>query len=457
MCTVRRLTKGIVAAGLLAVLTIGTLGAPRRAEAQAAQLLPGTWVSSITVLNPSTNGTADVSVTFYDQSGNPVATVNNPSVAPGTTAFWYVPNVPGLPPGQIYSAVVSSNQQVYATVNLSSSNPTTAESYDGINGTGVGSTFYIASVLRNYYGFTSNIVVQNTSGSTANNVTVNLVGSGTSDSITLPPIPANASYTLDLGTRTELPNGFNGGATIQGNGASLAVITNAYVPTLTSQTPNYLFLSTNGAPAGAPQAYIPGLYKNYYGFVSALIVQDVDPLNAANVVVSYGNGATDSWTIPPGASHVFYTPNNPNLPNGWQGPATVTAVNGVNILTQVNIQATGQAGIGMAAYNGFTAGTNTVYAPGLLNNYYGSSSALTVQNVDTIPANVTLTYSNGKVETVMIPPGQSHLFYQPNEGLPQGFNGGATIVSSGGKIVGLINIQGSKTADQLYSTNAFGS
>ena len=50
------------------------------------------------------------------------------------------------------------------------------------------------------------------------------------------------------------------------------------------------------------------------------------------------------------------------------------------------------------------------------------------------------------------------LLYTPNEpGIPDKFNGGATVVSTGGqKIVGLINLSGVNTADQLFSTNAFG-
>jgi hypothetical protein len=473
--------RGVTALGLVAALAVGVETGSSHVQAMTEQTVPGTWVSSITVLNPGTNtAAANISVTFYDSSGAAKATVcqgncaspATPAVAPGGTAFWYVPNIAGLTAGQTYSAVVSADQQVYATVNLSSTNPSTAESYDGAGTNGgamdTASTEYIASVLREYFGYSSTVVVQNT-GSAAANVSLTLVGGGSSGAINTTlatqTIQPNASFTWDLespltdnhGNPVNLGTGFNGGATISGGGQNIAVISNTYTP---SATPS-LFQSVNGFATGATTVYAPGLYKNYHGYVSSLIVQNADT-TPANVMVSYaGTTATDSVSgLAPGASKVFYTPNNTGLPNGWIGSATVTSTGGQKILAQVNINASGVAGIGQASYGGFEGGTINVFAPGLLRNYHGNISSFTVQNVDTIPANFTLTYSNGCQEQVTnLAPGTSKLFYQGTDAcVTDGFNGGATVVSTNGaKLVGLININGGITSDQLYSTNAFGS
>lgn len=451
----------ITAAGLVAALAIGVEGAPRATEAATVQTVPGTFSTAITVLNPSTNPTAQsIVLDFYDANGNlqSGAEQTATNVAPGATVFWYVPNIKGLTQGQTYSAVVSSDQQVYATVNLGGTNPTTGETYDGAGTDGsalaVNTTEYIPSILKDYYGFSSTIVVQN-AGTASTTISINMVGGSTNTTVTSPTLAPNASWTLDLESQSAIPSGFNGAATINGNGQQVAVITNQYTPTASPA----LFGSTNGFSAGATVAYIPGLYKNYYGFTSALTVQNADT-QTANVTVTYSDGATDVVNgLAPGTSHVFYTPNNTGIANGAVVAATVSS--NAKILTQVNVQASGTSGTGLASYGGFTAGTTKVFAPGLLKNYAGFNSALTIQNVSTTQtATVQISYSNSSVSyTKSITPGQSLLLYTPNEsGLPNGYNGGATVISTNSvPIVGLINIQGVTSSDQLFSTNGFGS
>ena len=326
---------------------------------------------------------------------------------------------------------------------------------------GAAATTFVPSVLKDYYGYTSTVIAQNTSG-TATTMSLRLVGTSSkgavNQTVTSPTtVAANASYTFDLANyATQLGTNFNGGATLTGGGQIVAAVSNTYTPTASPS----LFSSTNAFATGATTAFIPGLYKNYYGFTSALTVQNMDPTNATNVTVTYANGATDSVSgLAPGASRVFYTPNNVRLPNGWQGSAKVTS-SGQNVLAQVNVNAGGSSGVGLASYGGFTDGTTKVFVPGLLKGYYGYSSALTIQNVDTTAANVTITYSNGCTYPKTIQPNSSLLVYQPNEPvscLPANFNGGATVVSDGAKIVGLINIQGATSTDQFFSTNGFGS
>ena len=112
--------------------------------------------------------------------------------------------------------MVSADQQVYATVDLGSSNPTTGETYNGVDSTLVASTASVPSVFQSYYGFNSNIVVQNTNPTTTNSVTVTFIGQSSNGAVnfTTSPatvIPASSSFTFDLASyAAQLGNQFTG-------------------------------------------------------------------------------------------------------------------------------------------------------------------------------------------------------------------------------------------------------
>jgi hypothetical protein len=451
----------------------------------SVQSVSGTWVSDITVLNPSNSpGAADITVNFYDASGNqiPSATVTQTGVAPGGVASWYVPNIAGLSANQTYSAVVSASQQVYATVNLSTSpgtNPEMGETYNGVDVSTVASSASVPSVLRNYHGFTSNLVVQNTGSTTVtpsvsftgNNGISNFVFNGT-------PLAANASETIDLANITNLGDNFAGAATVNGGGANVAVVANDYTPSAVqtgdASSPNitgYLFSSGNAfAPtSGSATVYAPGLYKGYHGFFSALTIQNVDTV-ATTVTATYSgqgiSGVAQQCALSPGQSCLLFTPNVPGLPSSWIGSAAVTST-GQKIVATVNISSYSGPSYptspgGSASYNAFGSGFLNVFAPGLLSNYHGFSSSLTIQNVDSVdapPGSITVNYSNinHSVTNPDLPPGQAWAIYLPNDpAIPANYNGGATVTSTTAHVVGVESISGAPFSDELFSTGGFG-
>jgi len=67
-----------------------------------------------------------------------------------------------------------------------------------------------------------------------------------------------------------------------------------------------------------------------------------------------------------------------------------------------------------------------------LKKYYGYSTSITCQNIGTATTNITVTYSNGVVETKNnVAVNGTALFYQPNNtSLPDGFNGSAVVTAS---------------------------
>jgi hypothetical protein len=418
-------------------------------------------------------------------------------IPPGGTCSWYVPNIKGLTANQTYSAVVQADQQVYATVNLATAqgtSPSMGETYNGVDSTQVAPMATSAVALQNYHGFTSNFVVQNT-GTTAATVTATISGVAGSTSvndfpITTPSIAPNASYTIDLSQYSgSLGDGFHGAATFNGGSNNIAVIANNYTPTqqATGVLPNgggtaygYLFDSANASTtaSGSSTVYAPGLYNNYYGYNTSLTIANVDT-STANVTVTYSNGVVDTTScanLQPNASCLLYTPNVKGIPVGAAVSATITSAPGSQKLVAV-VNEGGTSGVvvsgntasgGLASYNGFASGFLHVFAPGLVKNYYGFSSSLTVQNVDTVTApdgSISIAYSNTNPAYTFtytnhgmgLAPGASFIVYLPNDTtLPSSYNGGATITSTTAKVVGLINISGAAYSDQLFSTNAFG-
>ena len=116
------------------------------------------------------------------------------------------------------------------------------------------------------------------------------------------------------------------------------------------------------------------------------------------------------------------------------------------------------------SYNAFNPATasSKLTCASIMKRYFNYNTSLTVQNVDSTPVNLTVTYVDAQGQTVSfrsvtgLGPGGSMLFYSPgsSENLPAGFLGGAIVQSSGGKIVGVVNElygTGDQAGDQLFT------
>jgi hypothetical protein len=194
-------------------------------------------------------------------------------------------------------------------------------------------------------------------------------------------------------------------------------------------------LSTvRAAPAGGLQGFLPSLYKGYYGFESSVLIQNVDD-GTARVELAYQGGPTRTLSISPGASVVVFQPNDPDLPAGWQGVATVRSTNGQRILAVANVRndTTGE----LSAYNAVVDGSPELVVPALYDNYsaLGWVSSLTIANADSTPATVEIAYGDGVVHRISsLSPGTSMLLYVPNEpSHKEGWVFGATVRALGGQ------------------------
>jgi hypothetical protein len=404
---------------------------------------PGTWVSSINIQNIGTEE-ATVVLNFYDASGNPVPpspyTVTPPIPAGGSRSLYVPTQIPGLSNGQ-YSVIVSSNQPLQVVVNSSSTNPSTAGAYMGIQASQVGKTLYFPGLYKNYYGFYSQIVLQNVEETDAT-VTIKFYYQRTGqEAVIVGPftIPKTSSRVFALGDLAAVPSGNVNGllSAVVTSDKNLAGIANIWSSAYYGEYSDY-----NAYISGSTVVYAPALYKNYYGFVSSLTVQNLSNENA-DIRITYSNGVTETKTLLPFQAFEYYQPANPLLPSGNTNgvfSAKIESLNGKPIVVLVNIENKSK-GL-LASYNGPSDATTSTSCPVVLKAFYGWFSAQTVQNVGTEPTNITITYASGQSKTFNnVPPnGTVNIIELANAGsvLPDGSSVSAVITSSGQPIVAVV-------------------
>lgn len=358
---------------------------------------PGAWVSSINIQNP-TASPADVLIAFYDASGTLVKNFTVPTIAANGSVSIYVPSgVSDLAAGQ-YSSVVSSSVEVNIVVNSSSTVPSTAGAYSGFKSEETGASLFFPGLYKDYYTFNSEIVLQNVSGTAAADVSIQFYNQKTGLAVGAPivdSIPANAAETYKLGAIAALPTGSSGLFAAKVTSTQpLAGIANIWSPTKFGEMSQY-----NAFVNGTATAYVPALYKNYYGFVSSLTVQNLDA-TAQTITVTYSDGTTDTAVVAANAAVEFYQPSNAALPSGNSAgvfSAKVTTT-GTKIVALTNVEDKTKGSL--ASYNGVSTPTDSVLCPVVMKEYYNWFTAETVQNVGAIATDVTVTYANGATRTL---------------------------------------------------------
>jgi hypothetical protein len=395
--------------------------------------------------------TATCSFQFFDSTGAVAVTSEQTTVAPGDSLFVYVPNVVGLGAGE-YSAVVMCDRKVAGVVNFS--DPTSGASHSGIADPGM--VWYAPGIYDNYYNFYSNIYVQNASGSPVN-VTVEIFAPGVAAPVhtqTATGVPANASVSFEQEGLAQLQTNQFYSAVITGTG-NIAPIVNIYGR---GAAENQLY-SYNPFKSGSTVAYAPIIMNKYYGYDSALVIQNMGSA-AAQVRVTYTTGLQTTHTIQPGAAESLYTPTQ-GLPAGnTLYGATVESTNGQNIVVMVNQS---NAYMRAATYTGFATGSMDVRAPIVMKSYYTFDSSVVCQNIGTAATTMTISYAGpgvgGPTTSPSIAPNQVHQFYQPQDpalaAVGPNWIGSATITSAQ-PIVCVVNQDvvpafAQRVQDDLYS------
>lgn len=392
---------------------------------------------------------AQCSYVFYAADGTDTYTSTPTAVNPGDSLYVYVPDLT-LASGS-YSAVVNCDRKIAAVTNFSDAD--SGASHAGVDAPGT--TWYAPGIYDNYYGFYSDIVVQNASTGTVD-ITVDIFAPGSATPVhtqTATNVPANASANFVQEGLTQLSNNVAYSARITGTG-NVAPIVNIYG---LGAVANQLY-SYNPFKAGSTTAYAPVIMNDYYGYDTALVIQNIGA-STADVTVEYTDGTSVDYMIAQNSAESIYTPGTSLAAGNTLYGATVTSNNGQDLVVLVN-ESNGYNRA--ASYTGFASGSMEVSIPIVEKRYYGYNSSVTCQNVGGSATTMTIEYA-GIVATTTSPSiavGGTHLFYQPTDPalatVPPNYISSATI-TAGQPVVCVVNQDinegpGATTVmDQLYS------
>ncbi len=383
------------------------------------------YTSGIQIQNLSST-TANATVTYYNQDGSQAASQS--FQIPGNQSYVVFGNTMQAPAGFSGSAVVSADQPIVANVNLLGSNPTTGESYDGLNNPTTSE--FLPLFQQGNSGYNSSLYIQNASSS-QNSVSVQFNSGGSTVSTKSFTLPANGSVTVDS-SNDGISGRFIGSAVITGSQPIAAAL---------NQTNGSILFSSTGNPTGSSTIYAPLIMTNNSGWTTSLQVQNVGTqATTASLYLNGGSSAIAQAQLGPGQSVSWYPVPGTVSGSRFIGSATVTSSGGVPLVGVVNElnQTTGQ---GMA-YSTFGSGTQTVDMPLVMFNNSGYYTGEQVQNVGTAAATVDLKINGTVVDTKVIQPGQTQVWFSATNIIP----GGGKIASAsavarepGSQIVGIVN------------------
>jgi hypothetical protein len=378
--------------------------------------------------------------TFYSSDGaTAYSSGTSPAIHPGDSLFVYTPNVSGLSDGT-YSGVVSCTGEVGAVANFSDAN--SGASFNGISSPA--SEWFAPGIYDNYFNYYSAVVAQNATGSPVD-ITLDVYAPGSSIPVytkTQSNVPAYASASFEQEGLTELVTNQPYSAKISATGDIAPVVTVYGLGSANEQLYSY-----NPFPSGATTMYAPVVMNNYFGYNSALVIQNMGNVTT-HVKVDYSTGHSQEQDVAAGASWSIYVP--------VQGPSGIPSGNSNGLFSAV-VTSTGTGGDSAqniavlvnesnsynraASFIGSAGGSSEVRAPALEKRYFNYNSSVTCQMISGGPATMTIEYfdASGSLGTVVSPSignGKTHLFYQPNDmpggtALPNDWLGSAKITSSG--------------------------
>lgn len=404
------------------------------------------YTSGFNVQNLDTSKIANIVISFYNQSGNLVTALED-TVQPTANNTYYPL---GVAAGFNGSVVISSDVQVAAIANVLGNNGVFGASYVGSSG---GSpTVQLPLVMKDNYGIDTWFNVQNTSG-TAASIKVDYNPGDCSEELTIQPF---AAATFNQATNTCLPNGYVGGATIDGGGASIVATTMQVTSSRKGLTPN--LLAYNGFSGTVTRPIVPTFNSGWYNSRSSINIQNTS-MNDTTVTVTYtpstgfpGKVCTETKLIRGGTTEIFgfplmpstcYTSGGSGGSAAFVGSAAVTTNTANAPLTAiVNMVTNGSANAAAYGVPDPALATSTVSLPLIMDRNYNIFTGIAIANVGNQATNISCTFSNTSytVSANNVQPGESLTDVQLNK-IRNGYVGSGICKATGGdaKIVAVVN------------------
>lgn len=386
-----------------------------------AETIPGgPFTSTVKLQNMGSVKAETVIVEFYDASGVKKYTTPSQTIEPGDVITILLPTDGTVASGE-YSAVVKSDQPLASLSTLNDSDSGAA--YTGFDSGSL--EWFVPGLYDNYYNYYSNVYAQNVSTSPVD-ITLEIFAPGNSTPVfsdTKADVQPYATVNWEQKDLTQLVNNVFYAGKITGTGDVVAIANIFGSGNVEPQLYSY-----NGYSDGGKSWNTPVVLNNYYGWNASLIIQNVTN-SVANVSVNYSTGYSTSYSIQPLSVKSIYIPHEP-LPSGRHGLFGAKITSDVDVVVMINQSNTYNRA---ATYNGFLVGSPKVYAPGVMKRAASIfSTSVTCQNVGNNPTRMEIEYvgqpTAGSISPY-IPVGGTHIWYQPNDPLPDGFDGSAIINS----------------------------
>ncbi len=311
------------------------------------------WTSRLDIQNAGTSS-AQVTIRFYDNNGNPLQYQHSVNIALNGSAIVDVAQISQIPSGFIGSAVVNSTQMVAGVVDLVSSD-NRVEGYNMIPAPA--SRVFFPTILRSFgaNSWTSSFQLMNV-GSAPVDVILKYYQSENPnpirvETITLKPFQAVNRF---QGNEGFLSPGWLGSVVAEVVGGSPVLVG---IGSQSSYAPGKKGASAyNGVGQGQVSVLYPTIL-NHFGasdFVTSFQVMNVGS-QTANISIQYfdnnGNLVKQlSDSLAPFTTKNRYQPSD-GLPSGFQGSVKVTSTNGQPLVGVGSQNALGRQGDTVAQYN----------------------------------------------------------------------------------------------------------
>ena len=272
------------------------------------------YYTDVVVQNAS-GGAIDITLEIYEP-GNTTPVYSDTALGVPDNGFvnFEQEGLAELATNQFYSAKIIGTGDVAAIVNIYGRGGVDNQLYS-YNPFSSGSTIAYAPVIMNaFYGYNTALVIQNM-GSVASDVTITY-SEGTVVNTSIAPGAADSRYTPGEGLATNLLTGAKVEST---NGQPLVVLVN-------ESTNKNRAASYTGFADGAQSVSAPIVMRRYYNFNTSITCQNIGSSDTT-ISIAYGGiaGTTDSTSVAPNNTWLFYQPGDPLLSDVWIGSATITA------------------------------------------------------------------------------------------------------------------------------------
>ena len=378
---------------------------------------------------------ATITIKYFDSTGTEVtaATETAIPIAANDSIQRAQSNNTNLPAGFNGSVVIESDQPIAAIANQDALEGTVhyQGSYTGIDGAATASTFFLPVALKTYFGYTTEISIQN-AGSANVDVTIHYFDDTGAEIAaaqdTKTGLLPGGAVRFSQGSNANLPANFNGSAKAVATGPIVAVVNQDNTTAFVQQT-------YNGFGSGNATLYIPVVMNSFFGFNTAFQIQNVGTV-ATDIKATYSDGTEITRTgIGPGQAAMFVQSQETHSSN-YAGSAVITA-------SQPIVGIVNQASAAKASsYNAFTASATNFILPAVMKAYFSFNSAFQCLNVGAATADITATFTDGVVVTQTgIGVNSPAQFVQANEGHASNWAGGVKVTSTQ-PIVCIVNQEG---------------